>query len=468
MKPSHKNSRRAFLKKALSTSILATGVTSITLGHGKKEIQPTVHDWAQKPFGANDKINIAAIGLGIMGLNNLEHTLKVPGTKLVAACDLYTGRIDRTKELFGTDIYTTKSYQEILDRKDVDAVIISTSDHWHDRMTIEALNKGKHVYVEKPMVHKVEEGTAVVEAARKTGKVVEVGSQRVSSIVTLKAKELFEQNLIGDLVLVETWNDRHSSNGAWQYSIPTDAKNNTVDWDKFIGDAPKVAYDPVRFFRWRNYQDYGTGVAGDLFVHLFSALHTVTSSKGPTRAYATGGLRFWKDGRDVPDLIAGLYDYPATAQHPAFNLQMRVNFEDGNGGSEMVRLVGTDGVIELGWDYVKLKRKRLSKALSYGGWDSFETFSSSQQKEFKKWFEANQPSEKATLDGPTIEYKAPDSYNVNVEHHMNWYAGIREGKPIVEDALFGIRAAGPAILANKSYFEQRVVQWDPERAVLVG
>jgi predicted dehydrogenase len=298
--------------------------------------------------------------------------------------------------------------------------------------------------------------------------VVEVGSQRVSSIVTLKAKELFEQNLIGDLVLVETWNDRHSSNGAWQYSIPTDAKNNTVDWDKFIGDAPKVAYDPVRFFRWRNYQDYGTGVAGDLFVHLFSALHAVTSSKGPTRAYATGGLRFWKDGRDVPDLIAGLYDYPATAQHPAFNLQMRVNFEDGNGGSEMVRLVGTDGVIELGWDYVKLKRNRLSKALSYGGWDSFDTFSSSQQKEFKKWFEANQPPEKTTLDGPTIEYKAPDNYNVNVEHHMNWYAGIREGKPIVEDALFGIRAAGPAILANKSYFEQRVVQWDPERAVLVG
>jgi hypothetical protein len=130
--------------------------------------------------------------------------------------------------------------------------------------------------------------------------------------------------------------------------------------------------------------------------------------------------------------------------------------------------VGTDGVIELGWDYVKLKRNRLSKALSYGGWDSFDTFSSSQQKEFKKWFEANQPAEKATLDGPTIEYKAPDNYNVNVEHHMNWYAGIREGKPIVEDALFGIRAAGPAILANKSYFEQRVVQWDPERAVLVG
>ena len=463
---SKNRSRRTFLKQALSTSILATGMTSITRGHGKKELVPIRHEWTEKKIGSNDNVNVAAIGLGIMGLNNLEATLKVPGVKLVAGCDLYTGRLDRMKELFGNDLATTKNYQEILDRKDIDAVIISTSDHWHDRMTIEALNKGKHVYVEKPMVHKVEEGAAVVEAARKAGKVVEVGSQRVSSIVTLKAKELFEQQLIGDLVLVETWNDRHSSNGAWQYSIPTDAKNGTVDWDRFIGDAPKVAYDPLRFFRWRNYQDYGTGVAGDLFVHLFSALHAVTSSKGPTRAYATGGLRFWKDGRDVPDLITGLYDYPATAHHPAFNLQMRVNFEDGKGGGEMVRLIGTDGVIELGWDYVTLKRNRLSKAQSYGGWDSFDTFSSSQQKEFKKWFEANNPAEKSQIEGPNIEYKAPETYNVNVEHHLNWYAGIREGKPIVEDALFGIRAAGPAILANKSYFEQRIVQWDPEKATV--
>lgn len=466
MNKSKSNSRRSFIKKALTTSILATGVTSITLGHDKKELVPAKHAWTEKQFGANDQVNIAAIGLGIMGLNNLEHTLKVPGTKLVAASDLYTGRLERTKELYGNDLFTTKNYQEILDRKDIDAVIISTSDHWHDRMTIEALNKGKHVYVEKPMVHKVEEGAAVVEAARKSGKVVEVGSQRVSSIVTLKAKELFEQQLIGDLVLVETWNDRHSSNGAWQYSIPTDAKNGTVDWEKFIGDAPKVAYDPVRFFRWRNYQDYGTGVAGDLFVHLFSALHAVTSSKGPTRAYATGGLRFWKDGRDVPDLITGLYDYPATDKHPAFNLQMRVNFEDGNGGGEMVRFIGTDGVLELGWNHVKVKRNKLSKSLSYGGWDSFDTFSTAQQKEFKKWFEANNKPEKSVMDGPNIEYKAPEEYNTNVEHHLNWYAGIREGKPIVEDALFGIRAAGPAILANKSYFEQRIVQWDPETAVV--
>ena len=463
---SHRNSRRDFIKKALSTSILASGVTSISLGHGKNELVPVNQDWVNKTYAPNDQINIASIGLGIMGFNNLAHTLKIPGVKLVAACDLYTGRLDHVKELYGNDIITTKNYSEILDRKDIDAVIISTSDHWHDRITIEALKKGKHVYCEKPMVHKLEEGAEVIATQKKTGKVVMIGSQRVSSIVTLKAKELFEQQLIGDLVLVETWNDRQSSNGAWQYSIPTDAKDGTVDWDRFIGDAPKVAYDPIRFFRWRNYQDYGTGVAGDLFVHLFSALHAITSSKGPIRAYATGGQRFWKDGRDVPDLIAGLYDYPATPQHPAFNLQMRVNFEDGNGGGEMVRFVGTDGVLEIGWGQIKLKRNKISKTPSYGGWDSFDTFSNAQQKEFKKWFESTYPKEKAIMNGPNIEYQAPKGYSANIEHHLNFYAGIREGKPIVEDAWFGMRAAGPAILSNRSYFENRIVQWDPEAAVL--
>ena len=127
-------------------------------------------------------------------------------------------------------------------------MIIATSDHWHDRISIDAMNKGKHVYCEKPMVHKLEEGAEVIATQKKTGKVMQIGSQRVSSIVTDKARQIFESGVIGDLVLVETYMDRQSPMGAWQYSIPTDANAGTVDWDKFIGDAPKVAYDPVALF----------------------------------------------------------------------------------------------------------------------------------------------------------------------------------------------------------------------------
>jgi predicted dehydrogenase len=229
-----------------------------------------------------------------------------------------------------------------------------------------------------------------------------------------------------------------------------------------------VPYAPVRFFRWRNYQDYGTGIAGDLFVHLFSGLHAVTNSKGPNRIYATGGLRYWKDGRDVPDIICGLYDYPATEAHPAFNLQMRVNFVSGSGGDSRLRLVGTDGVITLGGGSVKVQRNKTSKHPGYGGWDSFETFTDAQQKEFEKWYQANHPAEAPEMMQPETEFKAPPQYSDNVAHHTTFYKGIRENAPIREDAWFSMRAAGPALASNKSFFEKKIIQWDPEAARVVS
>lgn len=220
MSTSSPESRRSFLKKALSTTLISGATPSILHG-ASGHVVPLSRDETQRTFSPNDNINVATIGMGIMGFRNVDVTLQVPGVKLVAACDLYDGRLVRTKERFGQDIFTTRDYKRILDRRDVDAVIISTSDHWHDHIAIEAMNKGKHVYCEKPMVHKLEEGAAIIEAERKTGRVVEIGSQRVSSVVTEKTRELFESGIIGELIVVEAWMDRHNANGAWQYSVPT-------------------------------------------------------------------------------------------------------------------------------------------------------------------------------------------------------------------------------------------------------
>ena len=461
-----KSSRRNFIRKIAGTA-LATSVAPSLMASSREIRFLESPFYEKKNYGPNDQVNVAIIGMGIMGFNNALWTLQVPGVKLVAVCDLYSGRLERAKEVYGKDLFVTKNYKEILDRKDIDAVIIATSDHWHDRISIEAMSKGKHVYCEKPMVHKLEEGAAVIEAQKKTGKVFQVGSQRVSSIITDKTRELFESKVIGDLIMVETWMDRHSANGAWQYSIPTDANAGTVDWENFQGDAPKRAYDPIRFFRWRNYQDYGTGVAGDLFVHLFSALHAVTSSKGPNRILATGGLRYWKDGRDVPDVIMGMYDYPQTDKHSAFNLQMRVNFVDGSENGEGLRLIGTDGVIVMGWGDVKVIRHKISNDPGYGGWDSYDTFSESQQKEYEKWYKAKYTAAKPGLIESDIEFKAPRGYSANLDHHINFYKGIREKAPIREDALFGMQAAGPALATNKSYYEKKIINWDPDQAKLI-
>src|SRR5260370_36967117 len=264
---------------------------------------------AARLSAANDRIQIAIIGAGGQGTGDVQSSL-ASGSKLVAASDIYQGRLTRVQEVFGKDVFVTRDYREALARPDVDAVIVATPDHWHQKIAIDAMNAGKDVYLEKPMVQLISDGKALVEAAQKTNRILQVGSQRVSSIVYQKAQDLLKTGAIGQLNMVEAWWDRNSAIGAWQYSIPPDATRENIDWDRFLGRAPKVPFEPVRLFRWRNYRDYGTGVAGDLFVHLFSGMHFVTGAIGPTRVYATGGLRFWKDGRDVPDAMLALYAYP--------------------------------------------------------------------------------------------------------------------------------------------------------------
>src|SRR5437764_619698 len=161
-----------------------------------------------KRVSANDHTQIAIIGLGGMGTGDVKSSLAQPGVKLVAVADVYDGRREHAKEVFGSHLFTTRDYREVLARSDVDAVIIATPDHWHSQISIDAMNAGKDVYCEKPMVQHVDDGAPVVETARKTGRIIQVGSQRVSSIVYKKAQELFQGGAIGQLNMVEAWWDR--------------------------------------------------------------------------------------------------------------------------------------------------------------------------------------------------------------------------------------------------------------------
>jgi len=465
MKDPIKKSRRSFIRKLGSGSVMA-GAMPAWMASGFETQKHYLKN--KRHSAANDQINLAVIGTGIMGFNNVRTALEHPGVKLVAACDLYTGRLSRINEVYGKEVATTKNFEEILDRDDVDAVCIATTDHWHDRMSIRAMEKGKAVYCEKPMVHHIEEGKNVINKQKSTGVPFQVGSQRVSSLIYLKAKELYEAGDIGQLNLVETWIDRQSALGAWQYSIPPDASEKTVDWKRYQGDAPPHPFDLKRFFWWRNYQDYGTGMAGDLFVHLFSGMHLVLSSNGPSRIYATGGLRYWEDGRDVPDVMIAAVDYPETSSHPAFNLQIRVNFVDGKGGGNGLRLIGSEGVIEIGGNSVTLIKNKISKQPGYGGWDSFFTFPVTVQEEFEKQYQERYPEERPTIKDPVrIVYEVEEGYSDHFDHWGNFLAAIRDNKKIKEDAVYGFRAAAAALACNKSYFENRVIGWDPVNMKLV-
>ena len=412
-----------------------------------------------KPADGAARVGLATIGIGGQGTGDTKAALKVPGVELVAVADVYDGRLTRAREVFCEGLVTTRDYRELLARPDVDAVIIATPDHWHATIAIEALQAGKHVYVEKPMVHSVAEGLKLVEAEKRAGRVCQVGSQRVSSLVYHKAKALLAAGSIGELNLVQAWWNRNSPIGAWQYTIPPDASPQTVDWERFLGPAPRRPFDATRLFRWRNYDDYGTGVAGDLFVHLFSGLHLVTGALGPTRIMATGGLRHWKDGRDAADVMLGLFEYPKTARHPEFTLSLQVNFADGAGESEGFRFVGAEGVMSVSRDGVTLSRHTQDPEPGF----TIETFPKAMQEAFLKEHTAKYPELKRELPSTREEqYEPPRGYR-DLDHHLaNFVEAVRARTPAFEDAAFGLRAAGPALLCNRSQRERRPITWDPE------
>ncbi len=449
---STKHSRRKFIHQAATTTGLLVGAPAILQATAAR--QPVYLQRSASDFAANDQINLAVIGAGGMGVEDSNTALQVPGVRMVAACDLYDGRLQAAKERWGEGIFTTRDYRELLARPDIDAVIIGTPDHWHQQISVDALQAGKAVYCEKPMVHSIGEGPAVVAAQRSSGKTFQVGSQGMSSLGNEKARELYRQGAIGQLVYAEGFWARNSPVGAWQYHIPADASAKTVDWERYTSNTQKRAWDPLRFFRWRNYRDYGTGMSGDLFVHLFSSLHFVIDSMGPEQIISTGGLRYWKDGREVPDVLLGMFDYGQQSGHPAFNLSLRCNFVDGTSGSTYLRLVGSEGAMDVTWDDVYLRKNLVS--------DPLDPFLQNKGSEGVLGEER-----KSMLPPELMHFSAQKGYKgAHYDHFNNFFTAVRQSKQAVEDAVFGYRAAAPALLCNDSYFDKKIVSWDPEKMLL--
>jgi predicted dehydrogenase len=418
---------------------------------------------------ANSNIQVACIGFGIMGQGDCRTASSLPGVKITAVCDVYDGRLKKAKEVYGAGTFTTREYEEVLARKDVDAVIIATPDHWHARMAIDSMEAGKDVYCQKPMVQKVEEGLGVVDTWRRTKRIFQVGSQRVSSVLYAKAREVIRSGVLGKIHMVESYLDRNSALGAWQYSIPPDASPESIDWKRFLGQAPPRNFDPIRLFRWRNYQDYGTGVAGDLFVHLISGIHFVMDSMGPTRIVTMGGLHYWLDGRDVPDIMMGMYEYPETKTHAAFEMSLRCNFEAGGGDGQGFRFIGTDGVLSLNvGSGFTISRKPKDREPG----NTFGTFDKENQEKGQAAYRQKYPPQRPTtamMQGVSEErYTLPAGYAEQTAHHQNFFDAVRSRQQVVENAEFGFRAAAPALLSNTSFFEKKICLWDPEAMRVKG
>ncbi|HET8548311.1 MAG TPA: Gfo/Idh/MocA family oxidoreductase [Bryobacteraceae bacterium] len=400
-------------------------------------------------IGPNDQIGLGFIGIGIRGTQLMNEFSPQPGVRLVAAADVYDGHLTRGRELTNGRMETTRRYEEVLNRKDVDAIVIATPDHWHKRMTLEALAAGKHVYIEKPLTWNIKEGPEIIAAEKNSGRLLMVGSGGKTSALAQKAKELMAANAIGKVSQIRMVNHRNSREGAWLYPIPPDASPETIDWARFQGSAPKRSFSPEVFFRWRCWWEYSGGVATDLFVHMLTTLHEVMQVQAPHTVVSQGGLWFWKDGRTVPDVMHSVFEYPQ-----GFLAELTVNLKNSAPAPGMI-IYGSEGTLVWNRDKIVITGEPEDKDIQFY---SSIAWPKVMREEYLKakgvdpanprgmWSNRPQPSEFKVERGPG--------------HTEYFIRSLREGTPSREPAIEGHAAAGAAHLANAAYRQGRRMRWD--------
>src|SRR6266481_608017 len=291
---------------------------------------------------ASDKITIGTIGTGARAQELMQAILKRPqDAEIVGVVDAYKGRVERAVERTGGRAKVYGNYHDLLAQKSIDAVVVATPDHWHSRIILDAIAAGKDVYSEKPMTYRASEGGEIINAARSAGRIVQVGSQGVSSDSDKKAKDLILSGKLGKVTMIRASYNRNTASGAWIYPIPPDASPKTVNWEMFLGSAPKRPFSPERFFRWRCYEDYSGGIATDLFVHLCTTIHFLMDAKMPSRVIAMGELYRWKESRDVPDTLNAILEYPE-----GFTVNLSSTFNNQLSADGSFQFLGTEGSIE--------------------------------------------------------------------------------------------------------------------------
>jgi predicted dehydrogenase len=429
--------RRDFMK-----STVAAGATAAFARPGEAAVPPS------------DRLTVAFIGCGARAHEHMDVVTSMAGVEVAAVADAYTGRAERARMRTGGRATIVRDYREILANPGIDAVFVVTPDHWHKTMVVEALAAKKDVYVEKPMSYSIEDGLAMVAAAKKSDRIVQVGSQGVSGADMAKARELVKAGRIGQVVMVRAAYNRNSASGAWLYPIPPDASPSTVNWDQFIGPAPKRPFDLERFFRWRCYWDYSGGVATDLFVHLVSWMNFVTDAKMPKGIMATGENYRFKKTHEVPDTVNALLLYPEN-----FTANLCCTFNNAHGSESGLEVLGTDG----------------SLLIRNGG----VTFRPESKREDNRWVVRSWPEalERAYYSDPKIQaIESPDTWpaqttpgeerwgteghNDTYAHIANFFDCVRTRKQPYEDVVFGHRAAACAHMVNRSIKEKRMIDWD--------
>jgi predicted dehydrogenase len=444
-RPSSPLTRRDFVRRSVGA---ATALTAGPLLVGTRA--------GAQVAGANDRVGVGVIGAGIRGEILLRSLQKLPAARVLEVADVYDGHFARTREIFDDAVRTDRDYRRMLDNPAVNAVVIVTPDHWHKRMALDAMEAGKDVYIEKPMTYRWQDGPDIIAAARDRQRMVMVGSQYESMPANEQARDIISSGKIGKVTLVSGAVHRNTPTGAWYYPVPPDASPETIDWNRFLGPAPKRPFDARRFFQWRLFWDYSGGLPTDLFVHLVTATHVLMDVTMPTRVSAIGNIHHWKD-REVPDQVTAMAEYPE-----GFTLSLSATANN-NHPLPLLTFYGTEGTLEYHGTRLVVYPEPVLENYGY----STAHFARETREKFFQQHDVDPQSRRPRATAgvkpgaaETIETQGPDSTDA---HLAKFLESVRTRTPPVEDAEMGHRCATVGHMCNISLKEKRDVRWDTGR-----
>ena len=393
--------------------------------------------------------------------NNLDDL----GAEIVGICDVYSVRRLKGEKVFGGNARGYTDYRELINDNSIDGVIIATPDHWHASMAMEAAGAGKHVYLEKCMTRTAEEAVQLRHIIEREGITFQLGHQGRQSDANHKARQLIDKGTLGKISLVETTTNRNNPFGAWQWPVEQAGNKNTINWELFEGPAErKWPFEAERFFRWRCWYDYGTGMAGDLLTHEYDALNSIMNIGIPNSAIASGGIYHYNDGRDVPDVFQANFEYTDK------KLSLIYSGTLANGTPRGTLIMGTDATMELG--------------------RSLRVWAESESTKYKNRIEAgiidpskpmvNYSRDNLEIDGLTsatskyfadrglmYTYQGGKRYDTTHLHLAEWLNCIRNGKKTSCNIDVGFEEAITAHMATESYRKGVKVFWDADKEKIV-
>jgi predicted dehydrogenase len=393
---------------------------------------------------------------------------------LVAVCDVFDVQAQTVIDSFSTreqPVKRFRTHQEMIRSGEVDAVIIATPDHWHAPMAIEALEHNVHVYLEKPMTHTIEETYRLREAAQKSKARLMVGHQHRQTLSFQTAKDVVNKDTLGHVSMIQTNTNRNDDNGAWNYDINKKANEQTIDWEQFLGSAPKIPFNKNHFFRWRKWWAYGSGLSGDLLTHDYDRLNCVLNMGIPTSISASGGIYTHNDGRDVPDVLQANMEFPdfntGHSQEKGKEKGMTFIYSAtlGNSFNRPTILMGHDATMELGnrltiWPdarstkYAKmLEANMMRPSVPIYQYDPGASVPDAISSATSQYF-ADKGLMWTYIDGARVD--------ATFLHLREWLSGIRNETELSCGIKEGFEEAITAHMTGLSWKLGRRIDWDPE------